>query len=221
MKISVACLLLVLTAVSSRLAVAQEDQIFDDLSQTVQSLKASPLQERLGHNSDTGASLKRIEIDVSALRTKYINDPHMSDAYLQTLKFDLEQLNALAATPTSQENAPQVISDVKTDLDAKLKHARAASNIGESLGIDTAVIVKATLHGVDANGYDVQCNPLRWANSATPMFTFDTQTTPATKTLPPGYYRLRLLKDGTVAKTMDVSIGLDGRSTQTIIVSLR
>jgi hypothetical protein len=166
--------------------------------------------------------ITEVDLSVRAIKNKWRAAPNKSIPadYLKSLRFQCEQLN-LAARERNRTTAREILRDIRDDLKIKERFSRSALTAAETLGAELNVIVRTMRAGQEVNGYHVRLNPKRYANNQNPMYVFSNPTSPTSRRLPPGNYRL-WLEDirGTVIRTIPVTIGADGDPEEVIRVDV-
>jgi len=186
--------------------------VFSKLQDCVDDTKKNfPRGEQAKLVGEIGESVKAIKNKWRAARDKGVPAD-----YLGSLKFDCDLL-ALAAKETDGAQATAVLRDVNDDLKVKAQFARGAMNAAEVFGAEVRVTVKTMRSDQEVGGYLIRCNPKRYADNRAPMFVFNSPSSPTSRNLPPGNYRMWAEDDkGNVVKAVPVTIGADGNAEEMI-----
>lgn len=189
--------------------------VFDTISSAAASISTATKSPAVSHQT-----LDDIQHSATLLKARYATSGTMSNEYLASLEADKEVLYRAVSSPSSPSDAADV-RFVANDLSTKLTYARAQSGeFTDVLGDNIALHVITEHGGRPVNGYDVQCNPRRFARSSSSLFPFADETSPATRMLPPGIFTVDIVKNGRTVAHKDVELGLDGKATETLVVDV-
>jgi len=189
--------------------------VFSDLSSRAATLKT------FSNSSSRTSDLSIITKSLKQLTQVYSESPSIHADYLKSLIADRKTLESAQDAPATEAAAS--IAIVAADLNAKAKYSVIQSRSGgfaDVLGSEISLSVISVRDGSSVNGYDVLCNPRRFADSSDSMYPFGDQTSPATRTLPPGVFTIKLLKAGHVVASKDVELGSDGKTSSTVTISV-
>lgn len=198
-------LLLLISPTSPAGVLLQEkpSKVFSDLQECVDEA-GKQFKEGEGKTLIAG-----VESSVKAIKGKWraARNKDVPEDYLKSLRLDCELLNQ-AARESDREKALEILRDVGDDLKIKERFSRSAMAAAEILGAEVTVTIRTKRAGREVGGYLVRLNPKRYADNQAPMFVFNNPTSPTSRKLPPGNYKL-WLEDGNsaVIKTIPVTIG--------------
>lgn len=178
---------------------------FIALNQSIAILADSPQSKELSDQLYTLRDLTK------KLEDRFVaNGLSMPTDFQKTLDFDADQLR-FAATGKGEVPAKVLLNEVVEDLRAKDRGTQKGAAAG-SFAFPTHIrVIVTTKNGTSkVDGYIVQCNPRRYANSAQAMFTFAQLSSPTSTQLPAGMYACTA-SQGTIVKGLQtVPAGLDG-----------
>jgi hypothetical protein len=102
--------------------------------------------------------------------------------YVISLDSDSSSLTSLPDAP--RDSRPAIVRDVRDDVWIKAEYATASP--GGTFRATVKVTVETERDGKKADGLWVRCNPARDGVTKSPMFFFNSATSPTTSLLPPG-----------------------------------
>ena len=178
-------------------------------------------QTKYDSGSEEGI-LRDIRASYDFLSSKWLggSKKELSKEYLTTLDSNTELLLQTLNIPERMERL-NILQAVKRDLKIKVRAARKGANAAETFNVAINVTVRTFKNNSEVSGYLVRCNPQLYANNKTPLFPFNNETSPSTRSLPPGYYVLWIEdKNNQKIVTRQISIGDDNLVDIEIKVSI-
>jgi hypothetical protein len=162
------------------------------------------------NTGEASTLLNQIETDYSFIKTRWreTGSKDLPADYLLTLNHDCMLLSQ-ALQEADPAKVLEILQSIARDLRLKARAASPSSpNAAEALGSTFRVTVRTFRNGQEVSGYTVRCNPRLYKNSNSSLFAFNRQTSPATRTLPPGYFELKIEDNsGNIVKTRSLTLG--------------
>lgn len=163
---------------------------------------------------------KEIRASIARLTELYqrASGSGIPESYSRTMCADVEALRAVL------DSAPEraaVLEDVRKDLRLKLKVAEGGLGFAGGFPAVVKVTVDTVREGKKAHGLYVRCNPLRYGVTATPLFVFNSASTPTAAELPPGLFMIWVESaDKKVLASQPMEIGASGSDSEFIRFAL-
>jgi hypothetical protein len=177
---------------------------------------------RVQRATDVGSEQDRIAsaMNQSALRLgsqwRSAERPVVSRDYLDSVQSDITGLDEIAKQQVPA-GSRQALNDILRDLETKERFASSYAGATSGFPDTVEVTVRTLRSNTEVSGYLVRCNPSRYANSSKPFFVFSSASSPTSRSLPPGYYRM-WIEDahGATVGSQPVTIGLSTTGRDTI-----
>lgn len=152
------------------------------------------------------------------LEKTYSKTSEPSDDYFKSLAQDQGLLKIAVANPNANY-APAAVQAAANDLALKASFSQIHAN---SPGVNPSITVKVYTrkNGNTLNDYDVHCNSLLYSYADMNQYPFPNQTSPATRSLPPGFFTLIILKQDREVATQTIELGDDGKTTLDVDVEV-
>ena len=191
---------------------------FDHLSKVV-ALISIDAEQGIGFIESENS--KKLATAVQALQSDFVESgQNIPESYAKSLDYDAELLKQ-ARRENSKFKANQLAVDVLDDLNLKGNFANRGLGVNASFGSPLVEIVVSTIHtGSEVKGYDIYCNPRRYAENDVPMFPLATPSSPTKGEVPPGIYLCFATKGGHLAGSHTVRAGLSGAESQPVVIEV-
>jgi hypothetical protein len=185
------------------------------------------LQISANTNEAENGELQKMSTSLGVLHSRYIQrygdnsdntsaiGQNISAPYSRSMRADLSALKSL---PSDHIGRLATLKEINADL--ALKGSFVSRSLGASgafPSIITVTVETISKTGQPVSGLWVRCNPHRYGVTTSPLFVFNSASTPTSSILPPGMFTC-WVEDGhkTVLLSQPLNLGASGASSENV-----